>query len=147
MRKFDDPRTRNLANEIERQYGNLRKFSQRIEIPYSSLVSMLNNGAYTMSYGTMLKICMLLELDPIDFTPLTGSRSMGEHLLEKQIMDTFSRFNQEGKRKVMELLEINVQIEKYTVSFSRVPDGGNQEQEVAGAGIQGQAGCWGLIPI
>ena len=77
MRKFDDPRTQNLANEIERQYGNLRKFSQRIEIPYSSLVSMLNNGAYTMSYGTMLKICMLLELDPIDFTPLTGSRSMG----------------------------------------------------------------------
>ena len=54
MRKFDDPRTQNLANEIERQYGNLRKFSQRIEIPYSSLVSMLNNGAYTMSYGTML---------------------------------------------------------------------------------------------
>ena len=66
----------------------------------------------------MLKICMLLELDPIDFTPLTGSRSMGEHLLEKQIMDTFSRFNQEGKRKVMELLEIYVQIEKYTVSVS-----------------------------
>ena len=45
-------------------------------------------------------------------------------------MDAFSRFNQEGKRKVMELLEIYVQIEKYTVSFSRVPDGGKQEQEV-----------------
>ena len=130
MRKFDDPKTQNLANEIERQYGNLRRFSQRIEIPYSSLVSMLHNGAYTMSYGTMLKICMLLKLDPIDFTPLTGSRSMGEHLLEKQIMDTFSSFNQEGKRKIMELLEIYVQIEKYTVSFSRGPDGGRQEQEV-----------------
>lgn len=89
MRKFDDPRTQNLANEIERQYGNLRKFSQRIEIPYSSLVSMLNNGAYTMSYGTMLKICMLLELDPIDFTPLTGSRSMGEHLWRNRLWMPF----------------------------------------------------------
>ena len=59
MRKFDDPKTQNLANEIERQYGNLRKFSQRIEIPYSSLVSMLNNGAYTMSYGTMLKLSLI----------------------------------------------------------------------------------------
>ena len=66
----------------------------------------------------------------MDVTQLTGSRSMGEHLVEKQIMDTFSRCNQEGKRKVMELLEIYVQIEKYTVSFSRVPDGEKQEQEV-----------------
>lgn len=115
MRKFDDPRTQNLADEIKRQYGNLRRFSREIGIPYSSLVSMLNNGAYTMGYSTMLEICMLLKLDPVDFTPLMSSKSIGEQLLERQIMDGFSKLNQDGKNRVMEMLEIYTQIDKYTV--------------------------------
>lgn len=115
MRKFDDPRTQNLADEIKRQYGNLRRFSREIDIPYSSLVSMLNNGAYTMGYSTMLEICTMLKLDPVDFTPLMSSKSIGEQLLERQIMDGFSRLNQDGKNRVMEMLEIYTQIDKYTV--------------------------------
>lgn len=115
MRMPDDLRTKNLADEIKRQYGNLRKFSREIGIPYSSLISMLNNGAYTMCYGAMLKICMLLKLNPIDITPLVSSRTLSEQLLERQIMDSFSRLNQKGKDRVMEVMDIYTQLEKYTV--------------------------------
>lgn len=114
MKTVDDPRTQNLAAEIIRQYGNLRKFAKEIGIPYSSLVSMFNSGAYTMGYGYMVKICTLLELDPIDFTPLKQGRSIDEYLLERQIMDSFSKLNKKGKGMVMELMESYTQIEKYT---------------------------------
>ena len=53
-----------LRNAILDKYTSLRKFSAEVDIPYSSLITMLERGISGASFDTVLKICKKLNLNP-----------------------------------------------------------------------------------
>ena len=102
-----------LKKEILKQYRSVRQFAIEMEIPYSTLVTALERGIEGMAYGTVIKMCDKLSLNPVDFTSLEEDASLGAQLLENRVMQYYMKLNQEGRDKVLELMDDFVQIEKY----------------------------------
>ena len=84
-----------------------------MEIPYSTLVTALERGIEGMAYGTVIKMCDKLTLNPVDFTSLERDASLGAHLLENRVMQNYMKLNQLGREKVLELMDDFAEIEKY----------------------------------
>ena len=82
-------------------------------IPYSTLVTALERGIEGMAYGTVIKMCDKLSLNPVDFTSLERVASLGAQLLENRVMQNYVKLNQCGRDKVLELMDDFVQIDKY----------------------------------
>ena len=102
-----------LKKEILRQYRSVRQFALEMGIPYSTLVTALERGIEGMAYGTVIKICDRLSLNPVDFTSLERDTVLSEQLLENRVMQYYVRLNQDGRDKILELMDDFVQIEKY----------------------------------
>lgn len=102
-----------LKQEILRQYRSVRQFAMDMEIPYSTLVTALERGIEGMAYGTVIKMCDRLNLNPVDFTPLEEEASLGAKLLENRVMQYYTKLNRTGRDKVLEMMDDLVQIEKY----------------------------------
>ena len=102
-----------LKNEILRQYRSLRQFAMEMNIPYSTLVTALERGIEGMAYGTVIRMCDKLSLNPVDFSSLERDASLGEKLLENRVMQNYIKLNQEGRDKILELMEDFAQIDKY----------------------------------
>lgn len=102
-----------LKKEILKQYRSVRQFAIEMEIPYSTLVTALERGIEGMAYGTVIKMCDKLSLNPVDFTSLEEDASLGAQLLENRVMQYYMKLNQEGRDKVLDLMDDFVQIDKY----------------------------------
>ena len=104
-----------LKREILRQYRSVRQFAMELEIPYSTLVTALERGIEGMAYGTVIRMCDKLSLNPVDFTSLEWDASLGAQLLENQVMQNYMKLNQDGREKVLELMEDFAELKKYKV--------------------------------
>lgn len=102
-----------LKKEILRQYRSVRQFAMDMEIPYSTLVTALERGIEGMAYGTVIKMCDKLSLNPVDFTALERDTSLGAHLLENRVMQNYMKLNKVGREKILELMDDFAEIEKY----------------------------------
>ena len=108
-----------LKKEILRQYRSVRQFALEMSIPYSTqaalptLVTALERGIEGMAYGTVIKMCDKLNLNPVDFSSLERDTSLGAQLLENRVMQNYVKLNQEGRDKILDLMDDFVQIEKY----------------------------------
>ena len=102
-----------LKKEILTQYRSLRQFAIEMEIPYSTLVTALERGLEGMAYGTVIRMCNRLRLNPIDFTSLERDTSVSEQLLENSVMQYYLKLNYEGRQKVMSIMEDYSEMEKY----------------------------------
>lgn len=102
-----------LKKEILNQYRSVRQFAMEMGIPYSTLVTALERGIEGMAYGTVIRMCDKLSLNPVDFTSLERDTSLGEKLLENRVMQYYVKLNQEGRDKVLGLMDDYVQIDKY----------------------------------
>lgn len=102
-----------LKKEILGQYRSVRQFALEMNIPYSTLVTALERGIEGMAYGTVIKMCDKLSLNPVDFTSLERDAPLGAQLLENRVMQNYLKLNQEGRNKVLELMEDFSEIEKY----------------------------------
>lgn len=102
-----------LKKEILRQYRSVRQFAMDMEIPYSTLVTALERGIEGMAYGTVIKMCDKLSLNPVDFTSLERDTSLGAHLLENRVMQNYMKLNKVGREKILELMDDFAEIEKY----------------------------------
>lgn len=102
-----------LKKEILRQYRSVRQFAMEMGIPYSTLVTALERGVEGMAYGTVIKICDKLSLNPVDFSSLEGEASLGARLLENRVMQYYIKLNQLGRDRILELMDDFVQIDKY----------------------------------
>ena len=102
-----------LKKEILRQYRSVRQFALEMGIPYSTLVTALERGIEGMAYGTVIKMCDKLSLNPVDFSSLERDTSLGAQLLENRVMQYYVKLNQEGRDKILELMDDFVQIDKY----------------------------------
>ena len=103
-----------LKKEILRQYRSVRQFAMEMGIPYSTLVTALERGIEGMAYGTVIKMCDKLSLNPVDFSSLERNASLGEQLLESKVMQYYIKLNQTGRAKVLALMDDFVQIDTYT---------------------------------
>lgn len=102
-----------LKKEILRQFRSVRQFALEMGIPYSTLVTALERGIEGMAYGTVIKMCDRLSLNPVDFTSLERDASLGAQLLENRVMVNYMKLNQEGRDKILDLMDDFVQIDKY----------------------------------
>ena len=101
-----------LKKEILKQYKSVRQFAMDMGIPYSTLVTALDRGIDGMAYGTVIRICGKLGLNPVDFSSLEKDASLGALLLENRVMQYYLKLNQNGRDKVMGILE----------DYTKVPD-------------------------
>ena len=102
-----------LKKEILGQYSSVRQFALEMNIPYSTLVTALERGIEGMAYGTVIKMCDKLSLNPVDFSSLERDATLGAQLLENRVMQNYVKLNQTGRDKVLELMDDFVQIDKY----------------------------------
>ena len=101
-----------LKKEILRQYRSVRQFAMEMNIP-STLVTALERGIEGMAYGTVIKMCDKLSLNPVDFSSLERDASLGAQLLENRVMQNYVKLNQTGRDKILELMDDFAQIDKY----------------------------------
>lgn len=102
-----------LKKEILKQYRSVRQFAIEMNIPYSTLVTALERGIEGMAYGTVIRMCDKLSLNPVDFSSLERDASLGAQLLENRVMQYYMKLNQGGRDKILELMDDFVQIDKY----------------------------------
>lgn len=109
-----------LKREILRQYRSIRQFALELNIPYSTLVTALERGIEGMAYGTVIKMCDKLSLNPVNFTSLENEDTLGAMLLENRVMQYYMKLNQEGRDKILDLMEDFLQIEKYQAKGKKI---------------------------
>lgn len=102
-----------LKAEILSQYKSVRQFAIEMEIPYSTLVTALDRGIEGMAYGTVIRMCDRLNLNPVDFSPLDRKSLLGNKILENRVMQYYIKLNKTGRKKALELMEDYAQLEKY----------------------------------
>ena len=102
-----------LKQEILKQYKSVRQFAIDMEIPYSTLVTALDRGIEGMAYGTVIRMCDKLSLNPVDFSSLDKGEVLGEKILENRVMHYYIRLNKKGRKRILEMMEDYVQLEKY----------------------------------
>ena len=102
-----------LKKEILHQYKSVRQFAMEMDIPYSTLVTALERGIEGMAYGTVIRICNKLCLNPLDFTSLDQKGNIGGQLLQNRVMQYYIKLNRSGKSKILELMDDFAQLEKY----------------------------------
>ena len=109
-----------LKKEILKQYRSLRQFSIEMDIPYSTLVTALERGIDGMGYGTVIRMCEKLGLNPVDFSSFERNDSLSEKLLENRVMRSYVKLNEMGRERILELMDDLVQLDKYRQSGKRV---------------------------
>ena len=57
-----DSITQLIKNEIQKQYKNVKQFSEASGIPYSTLSNALTKGIGNTAYDTVVKICTILGI-------------------------------------------------------------------------------------
>ena len=57
-----------LRNLILDKYVSLRQFAKEIDVPYSTLMTLLARDIGGASFDIVIKICKKLELDPFELS-------------------------------------------------------------------------------
>ena len=108
-----EDRAKKLKKAILAKFKSVRQFSIEMGIPYSTLVTALDRGIEGMAYGTVIRICDRLSLNPVDFSTLEKGEVLGEKILENRVMQYYIQLNKKGRKKILEMMEDYVQLEKY----------------------------------
>ena len=102
-----------LKKEILNQYKSVRQFSIEMNIPYSTLVTALDRGIEGMAYGTVIRICDRLSLNPVDFTPLDQGANLGDTIIENRVMQQYLQLNKTARDKVLDIMGDFLLLDKY----------------------------------
>lgn len=106
-----------LRNEILKKYRSVRQFALELDIPYSTLVTALDRGIEGMAYGTVIKMCEHLQLNPVDFSSLevyNPDNFSSQRILDDRVLKKYRRLNQAGRELVMTMMDDIVQLNKYS---------------------------------
>ena len=101
-----------LKREILTQYKSIRQFAIEMNIPYSTLVTALDRGIEGMAYGTVVRMCDKLHINPVTFKLLEDT-SISEQLLENEVLKRYIKLNQKGKDLVLECMGDMAELNKY----------------------------------
>ena len=99
--KTMDTLTAMIASEIKKQYKSVRKFSQAINIPQTTLASTLKNGVSGTAYETIVKICKSLDIQLVNYQfPL----HVDDNALK--LLDIYNKLDEKGQHAVHTVLKI-----------------------------------------
>ena len=102
-----------LKKEILLQYKSVRQFAIDMSIPYSTLVTALDRGIEGMAYGTVIKMCDRLNLNPVDFSTLEQGADLGKKIVENRVMQQYVKLNKAGRKKILDMMGDFSQLDKY----------------------------------
>lgn len=102
-----------LKEAILSKYKSVRSFAIEMEIPYSTLATALDRGIEGMAYGTVIRMCDKLGVNPIDFTPLDHKTDISSQMLENKVMAYYLQLNSNGREKIMSSMEDYLEIPRY----------------------------------
>ena len=102
-----------LKAEILKQYRSVRQFALDMSIPYSTLVTALDRGIDGMAYGTVIRMCDRLSLNPVDFSPLERGIDLGDRIVENRVMQQYVKLNRSGRKKALEYMSDLSELAKY----------------------------------
>lgn len=88
-----------LKAEILKQHKSVRQFAIEMSIPYSTLVTALDRGIEGMAYGTVIRMCDKLNLNPVDFTPINQKSLLGGKIMENRVMQYYVKLNKTAARR------------------------------------------------
>ncbi len=115
-------KAQNLKKEILAQYRSVRQFAMELEIPYSTLVTALDRGIDGMAYGTVIRMCEKLRLNPVDFSSLDQTENaLNQKILEERVMKKFLKLNKTGRDVIFMAMEDMGQLKKYVEAYE-IPD-------------------------
>ncbi len=104
-----------LKREILAQYKSVRQFAIDMSIPYSTLVTALDRGIEGMAYGTVIRMCDKLNLNPVDFSTLEKGTDLGNKIVENRVMQQYVKLNKVGRKKVLDYMSDLTALDKYQV--------------------------------
>lgn len=102
-----------LKSVILQKYRSVRQFAGVMDIPYSTLVTALERGIEGMAYSTVIRMCEVLELNPVDFSPLEENEGLSEQIITRKVMERYSKLNRAGRRKILDFMDDYAQIPVY----------------------------------
>lgn len=118
-------RTEFIKELIDKTGMNLKAFSRRAGIPYTTLRSMLDRRIENASVNTVLKVCSALNISIEDLYNTSSSKYLKPD--EIDLLENFNSLNNIGKREVLKrIAEINL-IPKYTEKFESITDSKTNE--------------------
>ena len=90
-----------ISTEIKRQYKSVRKFSQAIDIPQTTLASAIKNGVSGTTYETIVKICKALNIQLINykFPIYVDDNSL-------RMLDIYNKLDDKGRHAVRAILKM-----------------------------------------
>ena len=109
-----------LKKEILQQYKSVRQFAIDMSIPYSTLVTALDRGIEGMAYGTVIKMCDRLNLNPVDFSTLEQGSELGKKIVENRVMSQYVKLNKAGRKKILDMMGDFSQLDKYQATMDRL---------------------------
>ena len=119
-----------LKAEILNRYRSVRAFTQSVDIPYSTIDTMLKKGFSGTSIQTMIKICNALDIDieSIEYgtlrhkkSPATEEPSAEDDRERKRLLKNYDDLNEEGREKLLEQSEFLVSSGKYKRNIKNNP--------------------------
>lgn len=90
-----------IRDEIKRQYKSVKHFSEVSGIPYSTLANALTKGINGTAYGTVMKICQILNLKQVYSSDLTIFNSQFQ-----EICNMLEKIDNQGVHTVKTVLSI-----------------------------------------
>lgn len=86
----------NLRELIERRYGSVRQFSLKIDMPASTINSILNRGILNSNVDNVLRICTALGIKPDIFSVL-----LDNNIEQPEILEIYNKLEPTRQEKVL----------------------------------------------
>lgn len=102
-----------LKSLIQNTGLSMRAFSQKAEIPYTTLVSILSRGVNNTSILNILKICKVLRITVEELYSQGNELEINNYNLEKMLLNSFSNLNHIGKLELIKRAEELCELSKY----------------------------------
>lgn len=97
-----------IKQEIKKQGYTLKDFAAKINMPYTTLLSIVNKSIGGASLDNIVKICTGLKLDIECLNPYNTDTLNDEHLRQ------YNKLNMLGQQKVNEYIMDLLEIPKFT---------------------------------
>lgn len=102
------------------KYGSLKRFCEEVDMPWSTLDSILKRGFANSNIGNVLKVARELdiEVEPLAFGVLqkrvpTPADPLQLTVQEEHLVISFRSLNEDGREKVVEYVVDLAGMEKY----------------------------------
>ncbi|MGU7998715.1 XRE family transcriptional regulator [Streptococcus suis] len=105
----------NLRELIERRYGSVRQFSLKIDMPASTINSILNRGILNSNVDNVLRICTALGIKPDIFSVL-----LDNNIEQPKILEIYNQLEPTRQEKVLDYAEVQLEEQNKVTSIFEV---------------------------